>query len=431
MKEIRFQVLLLAITLAGTLHLGAELRRFGVESLQADFAAYYTAGESVRAGISPYDNDIGGRPPVWDGIAPYRHSRFLYPPLVAWLFVPLSLLAYAPAKVSWMLFSLGCVAAALVLAAKRLGVTAPLPRLALACCAVFFFPLEVLLERGQIDGVTLLLLSGGAYALSSPRRREWAAGMFFACGAFIKPHLAILGVLLLVRGERRALAGFAGAGLLLLVLSIAVHGTDPLVRYVVEEVPRISAAGEEGGEKIPAAVLAEAQEGVPGGYARKEGRLYLRSAVDFPPNATLVRLAAWIPRRAGIPISLGMISLLLSGAGLFLYGSRFARRSEDPPGEYVFWLGAFVVIMVCGPLTWAMNLVWLLPVFGVLLRGIVVWRGNLSRSALFLLAAGMLLAAVPEIVWRFLPEWWLRVHYPVAQLLVTAGLVPPRGGLSG
>ena len=53
------------------------------DSLQMDFSAYYTAGEALSVGLSPYVTHVSTDPVIWDGQGRYRHSRFLYPPLVA------------------------------------------------------------------------------------------------------------------------------------------------------------------------------------------------------------------------------------------------------------------------------------------------------------------------------------------------------------
>lgn len=423
----------LVIAAVGALRLGGELHRFAVESLQADFAAYYTAGESVREGLSPYDNNVDHHPPVWDGIAVYRHSRFLYPPLIAWFFVPLTAVPYAAAKVAWMLISLASVLFAVVMSARGLGVGGSIPGMAfVACGTVLFFPLAVLLERGQIDGITLALLAGGALAHSSRRPRHLLGGTLFACAAFIKPHLFILAPLLLYRRDVRGFAGFGLAMLLLLGVSIAVHGMDPLTRYAVNEAPRIAVMGEEGIEtdRTPPSLFRDVNVGVPQGFAIKDGRLYRRSTVEFAPNATLVRLVAAIPRQLHVPMSLAVVSALLTIAGLVLYCRRFADSLLATPGtdtasEFIFWLGACIVIMLCGPLTWTMNLVWLLPVTAVLVRMITVRGTEVRAAGILFLVGGLTLAALPEPGWIVFPDWWLRLKYPVAQLAILWGMTLP------
>ena len=73
---------------------------FAGRSLQQDFAAYWIAGTARRLGLDPYVNHVGSAaaPNLWDGLALFRHSRFLYLPLVADLFRPLASVRYAAAK---------------------------------------------------------------------------------------------------------------------------------------------------------------------------------------------------------------------------------------------------------------------------------------------------------------------------------------------
>jgi len=151
-------------------------------SLQQDFAAYRVAGAAQRAGLDPYVNHLGSirqepsegsldlprrlrwaepssvnataAPGLWDGLALFRHSRFLYPPLVADLFRPLAALRYQTAK---LLFTLAMLGAWLGAAALVGG---PRERAVVLVASALFFPLYRHFERGQIDLLLLLLLAG-------------------------------------------------------------------------------------------------------------------------------------------------------------------------------------------------------------------------------------------------------------------------------
>ena len=151
--------------LVGTLFALSVLRlagfvvRFGEESVQADFAAFYTAGEAVRHGVSPYRTHADDDPPIWDGVDTYQHSRFLYPPPVAALFRPVAALPYALAKRLWMLVSLLCLALSMATALRAVGLKPDRDALlATGAFVCLFHPLLTLLERGQIDALTLALI---------------------------------------------------------------------------------------------------------------------------------------------------------------------------------------------------------------------------------------------------------------------------------
>ncbi len=86
-----------------------------------DFAAFYTAGEALNHGLSPYVNHVTRDPPIWDGVDAFQHSRFLYPPLAAVLFQPIALLPYGVAKYLWMLLNLISVCCSLFITVKTIS----------------------------------------------------------------------------------------------------------------------------------------------------------------------------------------------------------------------------------------------------------------------------------------------------------------------
>jgi len=96
---------LLLLFLAALIRLLLYVWQFSQETLQMDFAAFYTAGESLIAGMSPYDNLVINEPPLWDGVARSVSSRFFYPPLTATLLTPLAALTYPQAKLAWLVGS--------------------------------------------------------------------------------------------------------------------------------------------------------------------------------------------------------------------------------------------------------------------------------------------------------------------------------------
>src|SRR5262245_28730282 len=116
-------------------------------SAQQDFAAYFVAGAARRATLDPYVNHAGApaRAALWDGVAVFAHSRFLYPPLVAELFRPLAALPYAAAKALFTAASVAIWAVAAVASGKLFDrggrIAAALGASALS------FPLFVHLER--------------------------------------------------------------------------------------------------------------------------------------------------------------------------------------------------------------------------------------------------------------------------------------------
>ena len=109
-RDLFIRLLLVAVFGVAVVRLVGFAIQFGLDSLQVDFTTFYTAGQAMNHGLSPYVNHVAESPSVWDGVAGFEHSRFLHPPLVATLFRPLSLLPYATAKFVWMGISLASVA---------------------------------------------------------------------------------------------------------------------------------------------------------------------------------------------------------------------------------------------------------------------------------------------------------------------------------
>ena len=107
-KRLRISVIIFLIVLLvfSLYRITGKAILFGSQSLQLDFSAYYTAGKSLNHGFNPYENNILKGFQYWDGFAQFKHSRFLYPPLAAEVFRPLSLLNYHDAKTIWNILNI-------------------------------------------------------------------------------------------------------------------------------------------------------------------------------------------------------------------------------------------------------------------------------------------------------------------------------------
>jgi len=433
---------LLALVLALLLvRLGAFAAEFGRRSLQMDFAAYYTAGRAASANLSPYLNHVAHDPSIWDGVATYRTSRFLYPPPAAQGFRPLAALPYARAKVVWMALALGALAGALWISGRIAGLDSYVAWLALAVLACAYYPLLALLERGQTDSVTLLLVLGAmAWAASGPRR-ALGAGALLAAAVWLKLHCVFLVPLLVLERRWRALLGFAAAACGLVALSFALDGPGQLLDYVQRDLPRIARHGERGPSdtRLPPEVLEPITSALSAGRTTLDGRAWDVEALRFVLNASLVRTplgqATWSAARSiGLPFAPAHVSLVFFAAacGLALalgLGRRPPASVEPGLARLVDWQIALVLVLLCAPATWAMGTVWLLPAGAIVLTGLDRDRrtSTASRIASASVAAGLLLACVPYGLGRaLLPERALDAQYIVAELLCLAGLVALR-----
>jgi hypothetical protein len=401
MRPLSFLLLLMALA-----RLGFFAATFARESLQMDFAAYYTAGEALNRGLDPYVNHVDATPPLWDGVARYTHSRFLYPPLAAYLFRPLAALPYATAKALWTALGILTTAASLAVAAWIIGFerVSRVGWLWIAIATATFHPLLTHLERGQIDTLTLLLLmvsiglmmfsqrsqatTHGPRSIGEPRR-SWkgapiAAGLLLALASLLKLHIVLILPFLVVRKRWRVVAAYI-TGLALIGVTSLLATPELSRAYITEHLPRISVYGEAGTEEmlVPQEQLDALLAGVPEGMTLKgapgQTLVYQRESFSFFANGTLVRHVAPrlaispVMQRLGIQPSVSQLSLalfaLLFGGFYFcqhLYLKAAGTAGTDPIVEFVYWTLALVVISITAPQTWVMNLVWLLPLFVVL-----------------------------------------------------------------
>ena len=348
---------------------------FAIRSYQQDFAAYWTAALARSAGLDPYVNyaGAGGALAPWDGVALFRHSRFLYPPLVADLFRPLLVLPYLAAKALFTVAMLAAwIAAGLVVTDDRPG------RTVFFVAGALFFPLYRHLERGQIDLLILLLLALAWRA----RRQPVAAGAALALAGAIKP--AFLGLLPIVwalgRGRTVLAALAVAAGVL--GMTALVDGPARLRAYVTQVLPRAALYGEGGTEEmlLPAERLPAQDVQDDGEEIRVQRRTYRMSIGDAPAAASLPRLLAPegpTPATARLPFFVAI-------AGLTALAARQRRRADPPVAALIFWATA-VACVVTSPAGWVMGLVVALPL--VTLGATLLVAGRLDRR---LAAAGAL-----------------------------------------
>lgn len=210
-KDIFLRFFLVVMTLGTMVYLGNFIIRFGAESLQMDFAAFYTAGEAINSGLSPYMNHVTRNPPIWDGVDVFQHSRFLYPPLAAYFFGLIAFLPYVIAKHVWMMLNTVSI---LISEFIIMDMINPKKRLKwLLGLTVFIstsYPLLTLLERGQIDGITLLLvtLSIRLMLRGVGSQADLLAGFLWAFATLLKLHCVYIVSFLLIRGKLKVFVGY-------------------------------------------------------------------------------------------------------------------------------------------------------------------------------------------------------------------------------
>ncbi len=192
-----------------------------------DFATYYAAATALR--LDPHANIYTGD--VLAHAAAIGHTQpspplpYTYPPLLAILLIPLSLLPFSAAATCWLLFNAGLwLFAALLLSRElrallrpafaqsdgneRRGLADPARRVALA----FAFPLYLLawpagsaLLLGQVSLLVMLPLALVPW-LTRHGREGWV-GVAIGCAALLKFTPALLLGYLILRRRWRALVG--------------------------------------------------------------------------------------------------------------------------------------------------------------------------------------------------------------------------------
>lgn len=415
--------------------LADDVYRLGKESLQMDFAAFYTAGEALNQGLSPYVNYASRNPPIWDGVSIFQHSRFLYPPLAAIPFRLVALLPYSIAKYLWMLFNLFCVGCSLFLVMEMLCLKRQTEwLLVLALFTSTYYPLLTLLERGQIDGVTLLLitLATRLMVIENNTNANFIAGILWAIAALLKLHCTYIAPFFLIRRKWTSISGYILGILSILLLSLLAE--PHLSLEYLRELPRIAQFGEGGNDsmRLPPEVIQTLRALLQEGYTQKGGTVYRYESFHFISNASLVRSTAAVLWKRGINVHPSVLSALFLGffSGILWIWQIYRRIPQklDVFTEVIYWQSAWVIILLSAPLTWVMNTVWLLPIAGSLLCGFIMRSKSSSKIrdfALVICTIGLFIAWIPDcILFTFLgPTRLINAKYLFSEILVLVSLL--------
>ena len=200
-----------------------------------DFFSFYAAAKLyvLKGGSAVYslglqkqfEVQITGQPAAQFIVLPYYH-----PPYYTLLIAPLAYLDYRGAYYAMAAFNVVLLAALIVILVRTSLRVRGWAVLVAAAMIAGFFPLFVTLLQGQSDLVVLVPLAA-AYAAWARGRQGWA-GIFSAL-ALAKPQLLLLvPVLFIARRAWRALASFAGAVILLGLLSVLTFGFAAVIDYL-------------------------------------------------------------------------------------------------------------------------------------------------------------------------------------------------------
>lgn len=199
-----------------------------------DFTIFYTAGKCILQGRGRqlYDletqfaiqRDFASEVKHRENPLPYNH-----PPFEALLFAPLARLPYVAAYLVWAAFNITLILGFCKLLRpwlpSLLGFLPALPLLSMFA----FFPVIMALLQGQ-DSILLLFLYGLVFSALATGR-GFVAGLCLGLALFKFQLVLPFVVVLLVRRQWRAVAGFGITSFVLLLVSAAVVGWKGVMAY--------------------------------------------------------------------------------------------------------------------------------------------------------------------------------------------------------
>ena len=193
---------------------------------------------------------------------------FLYPPVDAWLALPLAALPCMTAYWIWASLSLGMLIAAALLAAPRAWEL----KVLFALSAVAFLPTYAAFAAGQLSPLVLLALVLALRSMSAGR--ETVAGILLSV-LLVKPQLALLvPITLVLAGHHRAFLAWAVTTTVLLVASLLSLGQHGVEQWVANQIVLYWASGYEQRWSLPVVLGSSAA-----GYAVELGALVLALVV--------------------------------------------------------------------------------------------------------------------------------------------------------
>jgi Glycosyltransferase family 87 len=226
--------LLLGAMLLLQLSLAWNFRRL-LQKGYSDFATLYAAGKIVRQGLGPHLYDTSVQFRVQQEFAADVEFRkgaafpYLHPPFEALVFVPFSELSYFRAYLLWDLLNVLLLCFLPRVLRPSLAVLQKSPLVGWIFLSLAFFPVFISLLQGQ-DIICLLFIMAFVFA-SLRKGHDFTSGIWLGLGLF-RFHLVLpLLLVLLIRGKRKVVLGFALVALVLAITSLALMGWNGLLAY--------------------------------------------------------------------------------------------------------------------------------------------------------------------------------------------------------
>jgi hypothetical protein len=208
--------------------------RNGMKRGYTDFAVFYTAGTILRGGLGHelYDRQEQFRvQEQFTGHLAFRQGPlpYIHPPFEALVFIPLSLLSYEHAFVSWAALTFLTLFGVAILLRRSVGILQAVPPWKFVIGAMAFYPVFTCFLQGQ-DSILQLLACAAAYN-ALKRNRDFTAGCWLGLGAFKFQFIVPMVVLFMIWGRRRIGGGFVVVAAALAILSAGIAGKEAILHY--------------------------------------------------------------------------------------------------------------------------------------------------------------------------------------------------------
>ncbi|HHU67851.1 glycosyltransferase 87 family protein [Corynebacterium sp.] len=317
---------------------------------------------------------------------------FTYPPLAAMLFIPLALVPYAVALVTWTIASVLLLWWCLVIVLRHAAPRLADPRVAATWILPFALMAEPVRETFAFGQINILLMA--LVLIDTLAKRPWLPrGVLIGLAAAIKLTPAVFILVFLVRREWRHAAVTFLSGVAFTLAAAALSWTNSRTYWL----DTLSDTGRIGGEA-------------------------------YASNQSIRGVLARLAESGESADSLVWLVLVLLALGLIIW----AMIRVDS----LLWsvLLASTVALLCSPVSWSHHWVWLVPVAVTL----AATAGSLPR----ILAAAVMLAVFTAPHW-LLPHsngaehdwaWWAQVlgsSYLVVTLAVVVAAVVTPAALTG
>lgn len=331
-------------------------------------SAYARANELARQGVANLYADSWwhgslGLPPLAPGApnpwAPFELDNFSYPPPFLLLTAPLAPLQgdFLAQRALW--FGLNGLLAASGIWAVARWIDGPRAHRVVLLAPLFFASLPALLTL-QIGNFHLLSVVLAVMAMVAfDRGRAARGGAMLALTILSKIAPGLLGVVLLVRRRYRDAAITAGFGLVLLGLSAAIYGLDPLRSFVSFVLPRLSS-----GQAFP--------------FMETDAGIATNMSVFGTPFK--LRYFGW---EVGDPWIVGKWMSRVYTIGLFGLAIAAARRQGDRRDQAIRWMSLLTLGALQSPFSPAYVLLGLLWATTLLAVEVRRWREGLALAAIW------------------------------------------------